>query len=403
MADYIGARYTIKVYENSLDPSSAEWENGFAYEPLILVTRNNSSYLSKVSVPATAGAPENEPTYWAETGAYNGQILNLQNQINAINSVLAKVHDHVWIFVGDSFGESPSLGQDWETFTVNALENFGVKSYRCHISGGSFGNSVKYLTALQGLTVDDPNEITDIMVVGGYNDLGVSEVNVTSGMNAFVTYAKATYPNAKIHYAPHALCYTNGLEPNIDLRNRAVSAGRANGVTIVNDMWLAFRDYSLLGADHIHPIEAGSRVISDAVLMYCTEGGIFTKNEYGSWVVDYNTGFMDVNNTTLSDLEIRSKDSVDLIIVTAELTFASAIQLVINTPVANITTPKYVYGKWGIWIPVSGTGIVSGADHEFHGALVINGGGIALRSDDDAYYTKVTLKDVGATIPFSVA
>ena len=35
---YIGARYVTKIYENSLDPSSAEWEANVTYEPLTLVT-----------------------------------------------------------------------------------------------------------------------------------------------------------------------------------------------------------------------------------------------------------------------------------------------------------------------------------------------------------------------------
>ena len=86
MSDYIGARYTIKVYQNSLDPSSAEWEPGFAYEPLVLVTHNNSSYLSKVDVPASVGSPDANPTYWVITGAYNGQILQLQNDVSALQT-----------------------------------------------------------------------------------------------------------------------------------------------------------------------------------------------------------------------------------------------------------------------------------------------------------------------------
>ena len=82
---YIGARYVIKVYENSLDPSSAEWESGVTYEPLTMVTYNNSSYLSKKDVPGSIGNPAANPSYWVLTGAYNGQILNLQDQINEIS------------------------------------------------------------------------------------------------------------------------------------------------------------------------------------------------------------------------------------------------------------------------------------------------------------------------------
>ena len=87
---YIGARYVTKIYENTLDPSSAEWQSGVTYEPLTMVTYLNSSYLSKKEVPGSVGDPAANPSYWVVTGAYNGQILNLQNQIDAINSVIAK-------------------------------------------------------------------------------------------------------------------------------------------------------------------------------------------------------------------------------------------------------------------------------------------------------------------------
>lgn len=85
---YIGARYVTKIYENSLDPSSAEWEGGRAYEPLTLVTYLNSSYLSKKEVPASVGDPASNPAYWVVTGAYNGQIATLQNQIDQLNDTL---------------------------------------------------------------------------------------------------------------------------------------------------------------------------------------------------------------------------------------------------------------------------------------------------------------------------
>lgn len=84
---YIGARYVTKIYENSLDPSSAEWEQT-TYEPLTLVTWQNSSYLSKKEVPASIGNPADNPTYWCLTGAYNGQILQLQNDIQRIDNTI---------------------------------------------------------------------------------------------------------------------------------------------------------------------------------------------------------------------------------------------------------------------------------------------------------------------------
>lgn len=85
---YIGARYVLKVYERKNDPSSAEWEEHIEYEPLTMVTYNFSSYLSKKEVPATVGNPADNPYYWAVTGSFNGQISDLQHQINVLNETL---------------------------------------------------------------------------------------------------------------------------------------------------------------------------------------------------------------------------------------------------------------------------------------------------------------------------
>ena len=84
---YIGARYVIKVYENSQTAGSAEWETNTSYEPLTMVTYQNSSYLSKKAVPASVGNPASNGDYWAVTGAYNGQIAQLQSDIQTLTNL----------------------------------------------------------------------------------------------------------------------------------------------------------------------------------------------------------------------------------------------------------------------------------------------------------------------------
>ena len=101
---YIGARYVTKIYENSLDPSSAEWEAGVNYENLIIVTYNNGSYMSKKPVPASVGNPPANPAYWTQTGFYNGQIASLTARIDAIEPKVeepyAPVESGTFIYTG---------------------------------------------------------------------------------------------------------------------------------------------------------------------------------------------------------------------------------------------------------------------------------------------------------------
>ena len=73
---YIGSRY-VPIFTGA-------WNETMTYEPLTIVEYGNSTYTSKKPVPA--GTVPTNTEYWALTGNYNGQISNLQNQINDIRN-----------------------------------------------------------------------------------------------------------------------------------------------------------------------------------------------------------------------------------------------------------------------------------------------------------------------------
>lgn len=90
MRQYIGARYVPKFYENT--QGGTDWESGFAYEPLTIVTYNGNSFTSKKTVPATVGAPNLNPEYWASTGIYNAQIDEYREEVQDIALKLTGVY-----------------------------------------------------------------------------------------------------------------------------------------------------------------------------------------------------------------------------------------------------------------------------------------------------------------------
>ena len=110
---YIGARYVTKIYENSLDPSSAEWEASVNYEPLTLVTYNNGSYLSKKEVPGSVGDPASNPSYWVQTGFYNGQIAALDAKISNLNGSCYVMHP-----TGDTTDRSTELRDALDDYSM---------------------------------------------------------------------------------------------------------------------------------------------------------------------------------------------------------------------------------------------------------------------------------------------
>lgn len=68
---YVGARYVPKFYDYN---GSSNWRSGTEYEALTIVTLNGNSYTSKIPVPSSVGAPDQNPDYWVATGLYNEQV-----------------------------------------------------------------------------------------------------------------------------------------------------------------------------------------------------------------------------------------------------------------------------------------------------------------------------------------
>lgn len=209
---YIGARYVPKFYVNADDGSSL-WENNVIYEPLTWVTRPNfRMYLSRQTVPATVGAPEDNIQYWLEVGNFNGYIRDLQNQIDSI---------------------------------VNSLNGYGdrISAVEGEISeiDGRFDTVEGNITALSSRVRTVENEITQIdsrfdTVEGNIttlsNRVGTVELNITALQNEInnVNNFKFWHGKKVVVYGDSLSANPNGYwkkltdrDSSIRLTNRSVS------------------------------------------------------------------------------------------------------------------------------------------------------------------------------------
>lgn len=215
---YIGARYTIKVYEN--ESNNAEWTSNTAYERLTLVTYQNSTYLSKADVTASTGNPADNPEFWVETGFYNGQIAAILAQISSINDNignLTSLHTPVtsdlvnsinsvydtslaankkfW-YIGDSF----LGGTGWGAYIDQALgKTDSLVSYENGIGFQNVGNLTgKNISEMVADVTPDP-DVTDVIIVAGCNDCQSTYVNtIRDYVEAAIDAVRAKLPNAHI-------------------------------------------------------------------------------------------------------------------------------------------------------------------------------------------------------------
>lgn len=82
---YIGARYVPKFFEGD---DGNNWISGLTYEPLTIVTYNNTQYTSKKPVPATVGSPNLNPEYWVATGDYNAQVEEYREEVEEVKELI---------------------------------------------------------------------------------------------------------------------------------------------------------------------------------------------------------------------------------------------------------------------------------------------------------------------------
>ena len=278
---YIGARYVMKIYENTLDPSSAEWQASVNYEPLTMVTYNNGSYLSKKQVPASVGDPASNPDYWAQNGSYNGQIASLQNQINAINDKLPglDMNTRRMIIISDSYGSrTDSDGNTIFDLIKSKLSLSDDDFFHGNLSGAGFTNSdpvYTFLSILQNINASDADTITDIAVIGGANDWSKSRTDIYNAINAFCSYVKTNYKNATVTLFACGMTLESSYFNDWFGGPLKAYKGVSNfGGQYINNSEYVLCNSELLEADHCHPNTSGVPVIAESFIQGLLTGSV---------------------------------------------------------------------------------------------------------------------------------
>lgn len=202
---YIGARYVPKFYENSLDPSSMEWESGVGYDPLTVVTYNSDTYTSKITVPSTVGAPDANPTYWAKTADYNAALHALQEEVDDLT---------------DKVDGMDNFLSDGRSATFKNIMKTPQAAYMQTITGGT---SYK---ELQGVAYDSiRNQYAFFIIIQDASDvlMVILDDDMTTVINS------QEFANADLGHG-NDFCYN----PNIDRYVCTPANGDGNKILTIN-------------------------------------------------------------------------------------------------------------------------------------------------------------------------
>lgn len=350
---YIGARYVPIFYKNSQDPSSCLWEANVSYEPLTWVTlANGRNYVSKQTVPATVGSPADNPTYWLESGQFNAYIQDLQNQItdmkdgNVAGSLQAQINtnasdidsleDGVEDIQKDLYNRRFLVfGDSYDTYPVGhitggisyynvAFQRLGIPFQKLTQGGYGFAGiagagSGDWINLLNAATLISPNDVTDVMFIGGLNDSDNTEANLHTAITNTINRCKELMPNIK-RFHIGSVGFIKDNNSSFKARVRAVrsyyrSYCNQHPVKYMKNLEYLFTDLAYLndpdgqGAEY-HPNNAGAYALANQVVQYIMNGVCDIEH---TRVVQYAPG-SNFDSQTVKDMQIHYTNDGDVVI-----------------------------------------------------------------------------------------
>ena len=106
------------------------------------------------------------------------------------------------------------------------------------------------------------DKITDIIIVGGYNDKSKEDSAIENKISELMTYAKTTYPNAKVKFGcvgwSRDYAARQAIIGKLPVYQRITKYG---GEYLNNTEWI-LHDYSLFSDDDYHPNQNGQNELS---------------------------------------------------------------------------------------------------------------------------------------------
>lgn len=280
MRQYVGARY-VPTFADPLT-----WDNSHSYEALIMVDYMGDTYTSKKPVPPGIAITNTE--YWVMTGSFNSQLSEIRSDLDALEDrvdivepslataerVTGTLYPKKFIFISDSFGQ---MADSWIDKVISAFGLTASDYYKSAIGGNGFCDSAGsngFKTQLTGLSVADPDSITDIVVVGGTNDIEADHIlDLHTNITSFITTAKATYANARIFIGFAGTKYRaadllSGIGKYRSMAEYYYKlACSENGCYYIGGIKNALSALDRLESDRIHPNARGCNVIGSLVNM----------------------------------------------------------------------------------------------------------------------------------------
>lgn len=182
-----------------------------------------------------------------------------------LNDYFKNLKKRVFILIGDSYGENPYEYKGGWTTPFKSFSGLteGVDCFTNCVGGTGFiktGNTGKtFLDLLKDINIGtvNPEDVTDILVCGGCNDVDTIYNDLNTAILSFRNYCKQHFVNANINISMIGIfkaCGRRKLLLSTVLRSYQLAVNY--GMRYIDSTCCLHR-YDFIGEDGIHPTSAG--------------------------------------------------------------------------------------------------------------------------------------------------
>lgn len=187
---YVGARYVPYFYDG---PNGNEWQNGVGYEALTVVTYLNTSYTSKIPVPASVGNPADNPKYWVATGNYNAQVEQYRQEVenleNNLSTLQTNLINSITFYTPEQFGAKGDGVTDDSAAIQAALNKNSVVLFTKKTYASSHSLNIGTSTILgNDCVINFANSNEQNGLYSSNNNISVQDISVTNVNNGYGFY-----------------------------------------------------------------------------------------------------------------------------------------------------------------------------------------------------------------------
>ena len=272
-------------------------ELGSDIEALQDLTEEHTQSISALNTSLTA-AQEAIANNTDSINANADNIASIQGQIGSI------IQNKKYVLIGDSYGQGYTPDGSVNGWCTIFRDRLGLNANNCIIitAGGTSFAHVGYKWSDLVLEQEEDGAVTDLIVLGGYNDNPYTEEEVRAGMEAFKQACDVKYPNAAVYVG-----FIGGSNNNTVVGYnlyRCASwyqkyAGWYGMKHLAGMKNALFDAYAMFSSDGYHPNATGNASIARALCNAYLTGDASVIANYATLQLTPSNNWETVNDTNL--------------------------------------------------------------------------------------------------------